>query len=92
MGKDLFKLHGLYFSANITDTTQISQSEVTQMEPRGSTTGSGNKIGEKFWNNQEEQLRSIVSDESPSRSKVLAQKLIYKIECVFSTHKSQLTG
>lgn len=42
MGKCLFKLHGLYFSANITDTTQTSQSEVTQKEPRGSTTGSGN--------------------------------------------------
>lgn len=42
MGEGLFKPHGLYFSANVTDTTQISQSEVNQMEPRESTTGSGN--------------------------------------------------
>lgn len=35
MGKGLFKPHGLYFSANITDTTQIPQSEVTQTESRG---------------------------------------------------------
>lgn len=42
MGEGLFKPHGLYFSANVTDTTQISQSEVNQMESRGSTTGSGN--------------------------------------------------
>lgn len=34
MGKGLFKPHGLYFSANVTDTTQMSQSEQTQMESR----------------------------------------------------------